>query len=696
MSKNLCFAVSTLLALTVGCSSDPEPRPVTAPIEADLGSGGSDMDMERVEEPVDAQGDLSESTMDMGADTGATEDAGGGDEDMNEPDMAPCIPESDEVFCQRLMAECGMLAAPDNCGTMRQIETCGVCQRPQICQMTPNEADEATECGCSVESTAEICMLEGKLCGKIEPPCSEIVCAQFCVEETRGIAAGNTFTCALGKSEKIRCWGDNRRGQLGLGDKTVRKNPEPVTSINIPVTQIEAGGAHTCALLEDTGVICWGDNSFGQLGNGTTQEVTSPDLSSPMARAFSAGSGVAKIALGNNHSCALVDLDYDASTPNIPPAPPYAAYCWGSNARGAIGSDLIEVGTKQGTPQLVTKLAEGVFDIGAGRDHNCAIVDAKDSANPEARKVGCWGAGEFGQLGARPILKAPDRSPDYIYADSYRKGAPGVSSQTFVETQDPNALTILEGNPGPFAFATGSPFTGEFVEVDAGQSFSCVRTTSGEVWCWGFIPYKANTICDDPNLQVGPDMCTIWPPSRDYWRGQFVDPVYPIVEQRRSADTPQYETSGPKEGLPSGTLTARAAALRPVRVNHLDDPMLVPSTSSASAPVQATRIVAHFEHLCMLLEEPDPTKTNIYCLGHNALGEVGIGSDNPTQYPTPTLADVDGNIVRATDLGLGDRHTCAVTEDSNVKCWGSNSDDQLGTQLLMRGNTFIPEDVRLR
>ena len=91
----------------------------------------------------------------------------------------------------------------------------------------------------------------------------------------KAIAAGRAHTCALMLTGGVRCWGANSGGQLGDGSTTDRLRP-PTTDALSGVKSIAAGGAHTCALTSAGGVRCWGDNFYGQLGDGTMDATGAP------------------------------------------------------------------------------------------------------------------------------------------------------------------------------------------------------------------------------------------------------------------------------------------------------------------------------------------------------------------------------------------------------------------------------------
>src|SRR5690606_35197193 len=120
-------------------------------------------------------------------------------------------------------------------------------------------------------------------------------------------------TCALASTGAVRCWGSNDYGQLGDGTTTQRSTPVPVSGLSSGVRAIAAGRFHTCAVMNAGGMKCWGSNDYGELGDGTQNERYAPVDVSGLSGAQSA-------AAGNGHTCAIVSGG--------------GVRCWGANTWG--------------------------------------------------------------------------------------------------------------------------------------------------------------------------------------------------------------------------------------------------------------------------------------------------------------------------------------------------------------------------
>ena len=182
-----------------------------------------------------------------------------------------------------------------------------------------------------------------------------------------GITAGIDHDCALRAGGAVDCWGDNSWGQRGDGrTTTVEELDEPTQAIPSGAIAVAAGGFHTCALMEAGTVECWGYNGHGELGDGSTSERESPV---PVA----ALTNVTAISAGSAHTCALLANR--------------TVVCWGENTDGQLGDGTT---IDRASPVPVNGLTD-VIAISAGGHHTCAIVF--DGS------VECWGSNGEGQLG---------------------------------------------------------------------------------------------------------------------------------------------------------------------------------------------------------------------------------------------------------------------------------------------------------
>ncbi|NCZ93051.1 MAG: hypothetical protein EBZ00_03610, partial [Actinobacteria bacterium] len=220
----------------------------------------------------------------------------------------------------------------------------------------------------------------------------------------RAIAAGSAHTCALLDDETVKCWGYNADGQLGLGGMDSRGDAagemgDSLAAIDLgvgrTVQQIAVGGFHSCALLDNNAVKCWGRNAAGQLGYGDTSnrgDAANEMGSNLPAVQFPTGRTARNIVAGANHTCALLD---DASV-----------ICWGANEYGQLGQDSTSsIGDGVGesvasTPSINLGTGRTALALAAGDSHTCAILDNYT--------VKCWGAGGNGRLGTNDTADIGD------------------------------------------------------------------------------------------------------------------------------------------------------------------------------------------------------------------------------------------------------------------------------------------------
>jgi len=280
----------------------------------------------------------------------------------------------------------------------------------------------------------------------------------------RAIAAGENHSCALSDGGEVVCWGNNAHGQLGTGSTSPDKVPEPVKVVGLPpgIIDITVGFDHSCVLTAAGGVMCWGINDDGQLGDGTN------DASSVPKQVSGLTSGVASIEAGAFHTCALTTGG--------------AMRCWGCNWYGTLGDST---NNSKNTPSDVTGLSSGVKMISAGWHFSCAI----NSANAAL----CWGVNNYWQLGdgTKNDKSSPNQVPGLtsgvrlISAGYYQGCAHTTANQTYCWGWNPRGQLgdgTIETRTTPVLVST---LTASLGMISADVEQTCAVTTDDEAYCWG-------------------------------------------------------------------------------------------------------------------------------------------------------------------------------------------------------------------
>jgi alpha-tubulin suppressor-like RCC1 family protein len=242
------------------------------------------------------------------------------------------------------------------------------------------------------------------------------------------VAAGGYHTCALLQNGTVRCWGQNDYGQLGDGTLTPtfvpNRTPVQVYGITTAVA-LSAGGFHTCALLADGTIRCWGQDNYGQLGDGTTTNAVTPFTTpasprpTPMPVTVTGITTAVAVEAGAFHTCALLR---DGTM-----------QCWGWNDYFQLGTSTSNFNYSS-VPVTVTGVRPAALAPGA--EHTCVLL-------PEGT-VRCWGDNGFGQLG--------NGSPRGIYPPSEAAAVTGITTA---------------------------------VAATSGAEHTCVLLRDGRVQCWG-------------------------------------------------------------------------------------------------------------------------------------------------------------------------------------------------------------------
>lgn len=265
------------------------------------------------------------------------------------------------------------------------------------------------------------------------------------------IAAGGAHSCAITETGRALCWGSNWHGELGFGRPIRFRNtmsPMPVTVGTF--TTLDASTTHTCALGADRRIYCWGDNLYGQLGDGGRSTRATPEPVSTDLRFTS-------VSVGGAVVCGLTDAG-DAA-------------CWG------------QVGSRQESRPVRIQTSGRLASISAGGMHGCGIT-------PDG-VLECWGRNDLGQLGDG-TTQPRTQGVRVAANERFRSVSAGYVHTCAISESD---VLYCWGDNFDGRLGTGTP-AGTLVptrvtlpdgarEVSAGNVHSCALTLRDEAYCWG-------------------------------------------------------------------------------------------------------------------------------------------------------------------------------------------------------------------
>jgi len=463
------------------------------------------------------------------------------------------------------------------------------------------------------------------------------------------IEAGDDHVCVIDMAGAVWCWGDNDSLQLGRGGMDVTDSPDP-TAVVVPgglgALDLGLGQDHSCAVLSDGTVACWGDDDNGQLGDGVV------GTDSADATLVPGLAGIVQVEAGEDTNCARdglgqlfcwgdgidgqlgvgTTLDSAAPQPVVLPAAVEdvtlgdqfvcallvddQVWCWGE------GSDF-QVGSGDFVPVLSPIQVPGVpvvdlVDIESGGRGTCVTSSAGERS--------CWGFSSNGQLGIAPLRQLEPVTPSFsgplqqlVLDPSEEEGVLcGVLLDGTVECAGDGTLVnnTSSGARGYFepityhlVVPTPLPMLADVQSMDMGFGFACV-TTSTDVQCWG----------DNSNRQLG----------------------------QGGASTTDILTPMPVMGL--GV------------VDQLETGSL---------------------HACVRIGG------TVQCWGRNSdyqTGESTTTNNQSLPFTVPNLAD-------AIDISLGEGHGCALRATGVVSCWGNDFNGQMGDNDMDPADPLMPVDV---
>jgi alpha-tubulin suppressor-like RCC1 family protein len=467
------------------------------------------------------------------------------------------------------------------------------------------------------------------------------------------VSAGYSHTCALHAFGAVFCWGDNTYGEVGDGTSNNRKlTPVQVKGLD-NVTAVAAGQGFTCGLRANGTVWCWGNSLFGELGNGTSG-TTAGSLTPVQVKTTSPAIAV---TAGQFHACALL-LDSHSGA---------IVQCWGSNQKGQLGDGTYQL---RSVPVTVAGLND-VLDVAAGAQHTCALVVSSG--------VQCWGTNADGQIGVLSLGSVPTPAP----------------------------VVVVPSIPTPQLLTNA-------VAISAGGNHSCAILADGSIRCWGDDTYGqlgdsltnnqrfvANTavlgINDGLEIVSGAKhTCAIDTVSftgrcwGDNTTGQLGNGTKnPASIPNTVAGVPgitgiggrgiraEFDRTCARRGNGTFACWGDPEGPNPVSLFPVSDTVSLALGSGLTCAVQSSGIA-----FCPFDFEPDthrgfPENTLSMSLFGDHQCSIGAGGASVC-VGFDQLAQTRSGLSRTAMIATGSGYACGLLVDGTVHCWGDNTAGQLG------------------
>jgi len=344
------------------------------------------------------------------------------------------------------------------------------------------------------------------------------------------VSVGGHHTCAIKTDGSLYCWGHNGYGQVGDGTNENRNSPTPVPGMSSGVSSISLGWYHSCAIKIDGSLWCWGNNEYGQLGDGSYGNKNSPVQIML--------SGVSSVSAGGHHTCAVKT---DGSL-----------WCWGDNSYGQIGN-----GTLGGSvSEPVQVIPSGVSSVSSGWFHTCAVK--------QNGSLWCWGDNGYGQLGNNSFGGRVSY-PVQVMSSGVSSVSLGWYHTCAIKTDGSlwcwgwNIFGQLGDGSGEDKHSPHQIMPSGVSFVSLGGFHTCaIKEEESSLWCWGWNSFgqlgdgEKGTIRRTPirviDLLTGLGLVSGAPPifgikdSSQYY-DQYYEPLSYHYEKYKPGDEPPYGCS---------------------------------------------------------------------------------------------------------------------------------------------------------
>lgn len=288
---------------------------------------------------------------------------------------------------------------------------------------------------------------------------------------TTQVATGGSHSCALMNDRSLWCWGSNGTGELG--DGTASPRSEPVQLSGLDAVELALGSGFSCVRKAEGSVWCWGKNDRGQLGTGSSGP---PSLVPVQVKL---GAPASQISAGDQHACAVLTSG--------------ALWCWGFNSYGQVGNGSTSI--SQSTPVQVSALGTSVAKVGAGQSNTCARGKGATGG-----KLWCWGWGSGYKVGdgtQGQTCGGVSCHPNPVEVAAMGTNVTEIAvggNQTCAAKADGTLWCWGIGTYGEIGVGSNSwqqtpkqvtALTKSVVGVTAGSNHTCARASDGTTWCWG-------------------------------------------------------------------------------------------------------------------------------------------------------------------------------------------------------------------
>lgn len=277
------------------------------------------------------------------------------------------------------------------------------------------------------------------------------------------VSTGTSHSCGVTNAGGVRCWGLNSHGELGDGTTRSSSVPVDVVGLGSGIESVSAGLGYTCAVTSAGRVRCWGDNGHGELGDGTTRSSAVP------VDVVGLSSGAVAVSAGWSHSCAVTSAG--------------AAKCWGHNAFGGLGNGTT---ASSAVPVGVIGLGSGAVSVQVGEFHSCAVTSSGAAQ--------CWGYNADGELGNGTtsdssvpvgVIGLGAKTTRAVSAGRYHSCVVTTAGAVKCWGRGPDGQLGNGTSSDSAAPVNVSGLGSGVVAVSAGRSHSCAVTSAGGVRCWG-------------------------------------------------------------------------------------------------------------------------------------------------------------------------------------------------------------------